>query len=148
MTETEDERLQFNNLYINDSRVFISERKVLMCIKCEEDGYISYNCSNLELLRGEQSILKNIMLKGRECLLYKSAIALTVSVAPAQAAFQPVAPTTAGVHSVIYSLIILQLQPAVETAYSAEMFIEKGSGLNKQAHIEDVTDSLVPSAAF
>ena len=83
MTEAEGERLQFNNLYINDSRVFISERRVLMCIKCEEDDYISYNCSNLELLRGKQSILKNIILKDRKCLLYRLIIALTVSVTPA-----------------------------------------------------------------
>ena len=83
MTETEDERLQFNNLYINDSRVFISERRVLIYIKCKEDDYISYNCSNSELLKEEQSILKNIMLKDRECLFYRLTIALTVSVASA-----------------------------------------------------------------
>ena len=83
MTETEDERLQFNNLYVNDSRVFISERRVLVCIKYKEDNYISYNCSNSELLREEQSILKNIVLKDRECLLYRLTIALTVSVVPA-----------------------------------------------------------------
>ena len=131
MTEAEGERLQFNNSYINDSRVFISERRVLVCIKCEEDGHISYNCSNLELLRKEQSILKNIIIEDREYLSYRSVIALTVSVAPAQAAFQSVALTTAGAYSVIYSLIILQLQPAVRTAHSVKAFIEKKSGLNK-----------------
>ena len=118
-----------------------------MCIKCEEDGHISYNCSNSELLREEQSILRNIMLEGRECLSYRSAMTLTASVMPAAAAL-PVALTTAGACSVIYSLTILQLQSAVRTAHSAEAFIEKRSGLNKQAHIENVADSLVPSAAF
>ena len=54
-----------------------------MCIICEEDDYMSYNCSNSELLRGEQSILKNMILESRECLLYRLTIALTVSLAPA-----------------------------------------------------------------
>ena len=130
MKETEDERLQFNNSYINDSRVFISEREVLVCIKCEEDGHISYNCSSSELLRGEQSILRNIMLEGRKHLLYKLTITLTASVMPA-AAILSVTLTTAETCSVIYSLTILQLQSAVRTAHSVEMFIEKGSGLNK-----------------
>ena len=119
-----------------------------MCIKCEEDDYISYNCSNLELLREEQSILKNMMLEVRECLFYRSVMTLTASVAPAQAAFQPVAFTTAGACLIIYSLTLLQLQSAVRTASSAEAFIEKGSELNKQAHIENVANSLVSSAAF
>ena len=131
MAGAEGGRSQFNNLYINDSRVFISEREVLMCIKCEEDGHISYNCSNSELLRGEQSILRNMMLEGRECLLYRSAIASAASVVPAAAAFQPVAPATAGAHLVTYSLVILQSQPAVRTAHSVKAFIEKESGLNK-----------------
>ena len=131
MTEAEDERSQFNNLYINDSRVFISGREVLMCIKCKEDGYISYNCSISELLRGKQSILRDIMLEGRECLFYRLTMTLTASVAPAAAVFQSVALTTAGAYLVTYSLIILQLQPAVRTAHSAEVFIEKGLELNK-----------------
>ena len=142
------ERSQFNNLYINGSRVFISGRGVLMCIKCEEDGYISYNCSNSELLRGEQSILRNIVLKGRERLLYRLIIAPAASVAPAAAAFQPVAPTITEAHLVTYSLTILQLQPVVRTAHSAEAFIGKELGLNKQAHIEDVADPVVSPAAF
>ena len=141
-------RSQFNNSYINGSRVFVPGRRVLMCIKCEEDGHMSYNCSNSELLRGEQSILKNMMLRSREHLLYRSAIASTVLIASAQAAFQSVAPATAGAHLMTYSLIILQPQPAVRTAHSAEAFIEKGSGLNKWAHVEDVTDSLIPLTAF
>ena len=132
MTEAEGgERSQFNNLYINGSRVFVPGRGVLMCIKCEEDGYISYNCSNSELSRGEQSILRDMMLKGQKCLLYRLIIAPAAPVAPAAAAFQLVAPATAGAHSVIYSLTILQSQPAVRTAHSAEAFIEKGSGSNK-----------------
>ena len=49
--EIKGERLQSNNLYINNSRVFIFKRKVIMCIKCKEDSYISYSCSNLKLLK-------------------------------------------------------------------------------------------------
>ena len=131
MTEAEGERSQFNNLYINGSRMFISGRKVLVCIKCEEDGYMSYNCSNSELLRGEQSILRDMMLKGRECLFYRLTMASAASVMPAAAAFQLMAPATAEAHLITYSLIILQSQSAVETAHSAEAFIENGSGLNK-----------------
>ena len=71
------------------------------------------------------------MLKGRECLFYRLIIALTVSVTPAQAVFQPVTLTTAEAHSVMYSLIILQLQSAVKTTHSVEAFIEKESELNK-----------------
>ena len=147
MTEAEGGRSQFNNLYINGSKVYVPGRGVLMCIKCEEDGHISYNCSNPELSRGEQSILRDIVLEGREHLSYRLAMASTASVAPAAAAL-PVTPTTAGAHSVTYSLAIPRPQPAVRTAHSAEVFIEKGSGLNKQAHIEDVADPVVPPAAF
>ena len=106
MAEAEGRRSQFNNLYINDSRVFISGREVLMCIKCEEDGHISYNCSNSELSRGEQSILRDIMLEDRECLLYRLVMTSTASVTPAAAAL-PVTSVTAEAHSVTYSLTIL-----------------------------------------
>ena len=140
-------RSQSNNPYINGSRVFVPGRGVLVCIKCGEDGHISYNCSNPELSRGEQSILRDMVLGGRERLPYRPAMALTAPVAPAAAAL-PVAPATAGAHSVTYGLAIPRPQPAVRTAHSAEAFIGKGSGPNKRAHIEDVADPVVPPAAF
>lgn len=142
------ESVQFNNLYINSIWMFILKRKMLMCVKCEKNSYVNYNCFNLKLLRKEQSVLKDIMFKGKKCLLYWLIIILSASVMLATAA-SSVALTTAEVHLIMYNFTsLLKLSPISRNLKSAEIFIKKKFELNKWAHIKKMADSLILSVAF
>ena len=55
-----------NNSYINSTLMFTSDVEIIVCIRCEENNHISYNCINSALLRNEQNILKIIILDDRD----------------------------------------------------------------------------------
>ena len=107
-----------------------------MCIKCGEDGHISYNCGNVGLSGEKQGVLRDIVLGSRDHMPFRPA-GTAPPTAPAVAPAPPVGPATAEARSVTYG-----------PANFAETLIGKGSGPNKRVHIEEEDPVATPAAAF